>query len=519
TEVNWNGENKKAAKLISQLTAFQRQREKVINLFHKSAFDTKASHLIRKTEEYAGSWLRFIKPSFYRFRKTIKQLFKHPPKNYGRLKADLGLLQAFLETRQDLADIAEEHAYLFGSYWEGEDSSPEHLTEFMGWIIEIRQLVCSGCLSAASLECIAEGTLVNTCKPLMDELSRPLDKLNNLFSGIEVCLKPNDEKLYGEPAAQQSLTHIEQVVKRWLASLDTLPGWSNFCQAVERCRLSVAAPLLDYLEKTECCGNHLMPAFNGRFYGELLKNAIRIRQPLNEFNADLHEKKIRRFQHADKRANELNRLQLAADLYRLLPDIMGSSPASQAGVLNAQLNRKRGHMPIRQLLRHCGPLVQRIKPCFMMSPLSIAQFLQPGEIMFDVVIFDEASQVRPEEAVGAFLRADQLIVMGDSKQLPPSSFFDRLATGNEDEDFESASADMESLLTLCRGRLPEKPLQWHYRSRHHSLIAVSNRESYDDRLMVFPSPFESHSFLGLFLEYLPDNRYDRGKTRMNRGEA
>ena len=116
------------------------------------------------------------------------------------------------------------------------------------------------------------------------------------------------------------------------------------------------------------------------------------------------------------------------------PSLNGApSRNSELGILLSEFNRKRGHMPIRQLLSNTCGLVQRIKPCFMMSPLSVAQFLDPQNsknVRFDVVVFDEASQVKPEDALGAFLRGNQAVVMGDTRQLPPTSFFDTMSAAN-----------------------------------------------------------------------------------------
>ena len=180
-------------------------------------------------------------------------------------------------------------------------------------------------------------------------------------------------------------------------------------------------------------------------------------------------------------------------------------------------------MPIRKLLSNAGGLIQRIKPCFMMSPLSIAQFIDPmnsQDLRFDVVIFDEASQVKPEDALGAFLRANQAVVMGDTRQLPPTSFFDIMLETDEDEDYEIASlSDMESILHLCKGRFPTKMLRWHYRSRHESLIALSNQEFYDNNLLIYPSPCHETTSLGLKFEYMEDTIYDRGRSSSNRQEA
>ncbi|MGH8759993.1 MAG: DUF3320 domain-containing protein, partial [Burkholderiales bacterium] len=166
--------------------------------------------------------------------------------------------------------------------------------------------------------------------------------------------------------------------------------------------------------------------------------------------------------------------------------------------------------------------IQAIKPVFMMSPMSIATFLPARSVDFDLVVFDEASQVKPVDAFGAVLRARQLVVVGDSKQLPPTSFFDSLASeGDSDDDDEAAlTADMESILGLVVAQgAPQRMLRWHYRSRHESLIALSNKEFYESRLVVFPSPESTKKGLGLVFHHLKDTAYDRGRSRTNRKEA
>jgi superfamily I DNA and/or RNA helicase/very-short-patch-repair endonuclease len=136
-----------------------------------------------------------------------------------------------------------------------------------------------------------------------------------------------------------------------------------------------------------------------------------------------------------------------------------------------------------------------------------------------VIIFDEASQVRPEDAVGALLRGKQVVVMGDSKQLPPTEFFDTVLAPESDPDDYTAAGDMESILNVCKRSFPVKTLRWHYRSRHESLIAISNQEFYDNQLYVYPSPMQKDEKLGLKFVHLPDAVYDRGKSGVNRLEA
>ncbi|MBT2399386.1 ATP-binding protein [Streptomyces sp. ISL-100] len=157
-----------------------------------------------------------------------------------------------------------------------------------------------------------------------------------------------------------------------------------------------------------------------------------------------------------------------------------------AAVIKRQAELKRRHMPVRELLGRTREVVRLIKPCFMMSPLTVSQFL-PADYHFDVVIFDEASQVRPADAVNCVYRADSLIVAGDEKQLPPTSFFDAAVEDDSDEYDEDVPDTFESLLHACKaGALRELSLRWHYRSRHEDLITFSNRSFYGNSMVTFP---------------------------------
>ncbi len=517
----WDKENSKADALIKQLESFRRQRSRCLEIFRPESLESDAHSMIESHDQLSDSWVRFIMPGWYKQRTELKTIYKDAvPGDLSRVRADLALLQVTQDCREKLRKLEAEHSELFGEHWKGEDSDPEELTAHMNWILEIRELRLNDLLSDESLEKIAEGVDEATVDKPRAELFDALTEFDRVFNEVLQTVRPMDEIAFGKRHGELVLAELDEKLERWANNLDSLPRWFQYTQALNRCRFTIAASVLDSLQDPAIEGADLVPAFRARLFGELLKAAVRRKKSLKEFAGSLHNDKIRKFREMDQRVIELNRHRLNRMLYRRLPTLSNASANSQAGVLNSEFNRKRGHMPIRQLLLNCGQMIQRIKPCFMMSPLSIAQFLQPGQFQFDVVIFDEASQVRPEEAVGAFLRGRQLVVMGDSRQLPPTSFFDRLAGGDVlAEDESGVASEMESLLNLCRGRLSEMPLQWHYRSRHQSLINVSNHQSYDNRLLVFPSPYESHDFLGLHFEHLPDAVYDRGKTRINRGEA
>ncbi|MBP2411736.1 very-short-patch-repair endonuclease [Arthrobacter stackebrandtii] len=185
-----------------------------------------------------------------------------------------------------------------------------------------------------------------------------------------------------------------------------------------------------------------------------------------------------------------------------------------AAVIVREAQKKARHKPIRTILEQAGEVAQALKPCFMMSPLAVSQYL-PGDMRFDVVIFDEASQVRPADAVNCIYRGSQLIVAGDQKQLPPTSFF---TTALDEPDDGPDSFD--SVLDLCKasGAIASLPLSWHYRSMHEDLISYSNFGFYEGRLNTFPGAVHASPDLGVHHEFVP-GMYLRGAGATNPVEA
>jgi superfamily I DNA and/or RNA helicase len=181
------------------------------------------------------------------------------------------------------------------------------------------------------------------------------------------------------------------------------------------------------------------------------------------------------------------------------------------------MQKKRRHLPIRQLVQSLPTLLPRLKPCLLMSPLSVAQYLDAGYAAFDLIVFDEASQITVWDAVGAIARGRQLVVVGDPKQLPPTNFFNKSTDNDDATTDEEQVEDLESILDECLGAgMNRSSLQWHYRSRHESLIALSNVTYYESSLVTFPSPVTSDA--AVRYEKV-DGVYDRGGSRTNRIEA
>ena len=229
-----------------------------------------------------------------------------------------------------------------------------------------------------------------------------------------------------------------------------------------------------------------------------------------------HERRIETFGKRDQEFMRLTRRYVHACLCGNIPSKGEISRGSEWSVLSRELQKKRRHMPLRQLIGSMQNSLTKLTPCVMMSPLSIAQYLPPDASLFDVVIFDEASQIPVWDAIGAIARGKQVVIVGDPKQLPPTSFFDRRDDENSDEDIEVD--DLESILDEAIGaNLPTLQLNWHYRSRSENLIAFSNHRYYQGRLVTFPAALTTDR--SVRYHHVADGVYEKGGARVNKAEA
>lgn len=259
--------------------------------------------------------------------------------------------------------------------------------------------------------------------------------------------------------------------------------------------------LTDAVENSVIEITQLKKAYQAAIYGLLAREILHEEPKLSRFSGLSHEASQEQFRECDNRLKKLQSEQIAWKINQI--DI----PAGQRGgrvtqyseraLLEHECNKQNKHIPIRQLLRRAGHALVAIKPCFMMSPMSVAQYLGPGAINFDLVVMDEASQIKPQDALGAVARGDQLVVVGDPKQLPPTSFFERIFDDDGDEDGPMSIEESESILDATRPMFPARRLRWHYRSQHESLIAFSNHSFYDSELVLFSSPYKETEHYGI----------------------
>jgi hypothetical protein len=247
-------------------------------------------------------------------------------------------------------------------------------------------------------------------------------------------------------------------------------------------------------------------------YQSLVRSLIAKSPALVTFTGERFEAYRKQFRELDHRLKRLRQAKIADELARRHIEYGNDrGPKKQwtgRALIQNEVGKQKRHVPTRDLLERSGRAVQQLMPCFMMSPLSVAQFLKPGVVKFDLVVMDEASQLRPQDTIGAIARGSQLVIVGDPKQLPPTNFF-MGEDGVVSDDEEETAAQEQSILDHAIGILrPVRRLKWHYRSRHPSLIAFSNKEFYgDDPLILFPSPYHEHDDFGVKYVHVEEGRY------------
>ena len=513
----WDNNNDDAFILIQELEKYQRHAGDLTK-FNQSIFQADIDRLIYELQQLSNKKFRFFNNKQHIA--LVEMYYAVPvPNSIDEIIRDLQQAKAVINIRKTLeANNALGQKY-YGGYWHL-NANPNDLKAIARWMHEFTALVRQGTFSQNTIDLMSKDLF--DFKPERD-LAEYIDsgeEFVRVLSKLKDKLNPRSKLIFKRETGDVPFEAWREQLYNWRGQLSSLHLWSQYLNTKNALRTSNAKMFVDSIEKRNIKKEDIEALVDGNFADSLLNILFVENQELATFVGELHENRIREFKDLDKQILTLNRKRIYHKLNSNIPKIFGGTENPQAKILAGEFTRKSGHMPVRKLLEKAGGMIKQIKPCFMMSPLSIAQYLDPTneELQFDVVIFDEASQVKPEDALGAFMRGKTAVVMGDTQQLPPTSFFDQMSDAESDEE-EATSLDMESILHLCKLYFPVKMLKWHYRSRHESLITVSNREFYDDDLLVYPSPSHSDPELGLKFRYNPNTEYLRGASSKNPLEA
>ncbi|MEB3220707.1 MAG: DUF3320 domain-containing protein [Candidatus Sericytochromatia bacterium] len=481
------------------------------DLDHSATRDAVATWGRRWSRSFVGAW-----------RRSQRLLVRHCRGGVPADPADqLAVLDALAQGRRLRQELRQESGLaglLFGPQWRGEDSTWPELRATAERVWAIQADLAAGELPADFAAWPLPDWLPAAPPPAVGAAETAAVAFDDAWGRLAARLVYSPA---GAAPQDEPFEALEARMAGWQAEPERLQDLA----AYNRLRLSLRDEQLERLVAVveQPGGEALVPGLDQRleraWFEALLERAIRERPALAQFEGNSQMLLRDRFGHLERKVQVHHRSRLAQQHHARLT---ARSEDRSWVTLRQELAKRTRHLPIRQLVARAGGAIQALKPVFMMSPLSVATYLPAGAVTFDLVVFDEASQVRPVDALGALLRGRQLVVVGDKRQMPPTNFFDSLASNADvPEDEEGlVTEDYESLLGLCEAQgVPQRMLRWHYRSRHESLIALSNQAFYEGRLIVFPSPDAHREEAGLRLRHLPDAIYDRGRTRTSPREA
>jgi KaiC/GvpD/RAD55 family RecA-like ATPase len=523
----WINPPPQVAQIIEQITIYNQMKVAILRRFETKVMDEDFAAFLKEFVPLSQKFvvLKYLSSRYRALRQQASAYYlDHQQHTDTEIFNDLTYIQKCSALKKQIRQAGHIGRSLFGSRWQDELSDPQKLKAFSDWIVKFRKNITEKVFTIQTVEMVSRGFAPDEISSATNDLKESWRQFLSLRYDLFELLAFQTKERFVVSEEQLEFSKYRLLFDLWANNTALLIGWSNYVNVSEDCKSTFSGQVLNSIEEQDIPPEDIIPAFERSYADQLLKIAFQEHPELSGFNGDTHEQTIRKFRELDKNLIKRNKLRLIYKLCENKPYINDqSSPSTGLAILKDELRRQRGRKPIRELIKRTGNVIQKINPCFMMSPLAVAMFLDPSAIQFDVIIFDEASQVRPEEAMGALLRGKQAVVIGDPKQLPPTTFFDTIIDEDQDpddlDDISISLSQRESILELCGGRFPTKSLRWHYRSRHESLIALSNAEFYSNTLLVYPSPKHRVQDTGLELIHLPDTEWDKSKTNKKEAEA
>ena len=446
----------------------------------------------------------------------IKACLIQPDTSYETISQGIDKLNAYIEVSNIIESAEPEYAKLFDYLFQNEDTDWKSIISLdkqyrKSWLLRYYSYV---------------RPLINISESRNGEVTQTA---NNMKSDAEQLQKYLEwlDKRFADSAKLNKLSILELLnkLKDCKNNFDWLEKWIDYQEAKSDCRKNGLENYIEAIETADTFEN-IEASFLKGFYQMWLGEAYAHLPSVRKFRKNVQDERVAEFARLDDYQLRVAQMRIRERLIENLPKGNHLLKATdEVAILKRELNKKRRIMPLRKLFRQIPNLLLKLKPCLMMSPLSVSYFLETEAYTFDLVIFDEASQIFPEDAIGAIFRGTQVIIAGDSKQLPPTNFF--AATTNnldsdydmDDEDASFADSISDSILEETAAALPNRTLLWHYRSKHESLISFSNSEIYKNELITFPNSTSTAPDMGVEYVYVPNGYYEGKPKNCNVAEA
>jgi len=497
---------------LDELAEFEQERNSLIDTlsehYQRSFFSTNGAELNNELAAYG--LLKVFKPSYRSLKRKIT--------NHARDDYDPGHDQLLEDTRklaevQRIEDRREDFRGVIqclGPLYQGSETDWETLRQAQNWVAGLDEY--DSALTKPITAALIDGTLP-TVDQLLDRIRDALTDYEDAAGFFQEVMAVEYMTVNGTSLRQTPFPELSERLQELGGEVPALQRRVQFESQLDTVRETICEYYIEQFLQGDYSDEHLVSAFEKCFYTKWL-NHIYEQTDLGAFNADEMERYVEEFRRLDKEQQELAKIEVQHEVTKRRPSLnLEHATSAEQVLVRRETEKQRRHKPLRELFDEAGSFITQLTPCFMMSPLSVAQYLKADSIQFDTVVFDEASQIMPQDAVSSLIRADQAIIAGDTKQLPPTSFFQ-----SDVETTEGVREDLDSILEETAAVLPEKTLRWHYRSRTEELIQFSNHHYYNNSLRTFPEN-DPDVETGVSFEYVEDGVYDRGGSRQNEVEA
>ena len=495
-------------------------RKSLASDYKEGVLQLEAGALWAQWESFEYKWIG----SKYFGRKKIKKLIdiyalRKKNTDYPKL---LQQLAKHYENQKFVTGFGDSIPSFFGKFGKPGQEDWESISQIIERLAQINTLILqyagdvSGVanMKAQLARQLTEGiqTFRSLHGPVLTAFKQLTDRISEADASLESLLGIARSSLY--PSGQDWLQSTQNRLKTWLAHMDQLKDWYQWLLACERLSTLEAGFVAQAYKEQNIPTDMLWNAFHKGLYHACIMYIVSQSPKLELFKGKLFDDVIRRYKEMIAKFEKLTRQEIYAKLASNIPHFTKEAVHnSEVGILQRNIKNNGRGTPLRKLFDQIPILLPRMCPCMLMSPISVAQYIDPEAEKFDLVLFDEASQMPTYEAVGAIARGKNVVVVGDPKQMPPTNFFSVQSVDEEHIEIE----DLESILDDCLAlSMPSKYLRWHYRSKHESLIAFSNSEYYENKLLTFPSPDNIRSKVSLVRV---EGCYDKGKSRQNKQEA
>lgn len=514
----WTVPPNEIIQIIEQGLKYRDLKSSILAKYHPSVFENSYQEEIAFIEQIkTGVFKHFaIFSKHYRMiRKNWKSLmldersFLLPDAvHYLKLTDDCTLLGFTLD------NVPKAIISCFDLHWQGSISDWETLSEITKWVsrfnFEKQNITYTEKIyKAAATKSINESQV--------KELKKCYQEINFCISSL--CQDVGWPEHYFE---NESINHVLTRISLLDENNSKGAQWAAFEGALQKAVGTISEQFMRLAYHGQIPIKLVPQIFLRSVYQAVIDSIITDDQILRDFHSLSHDEKVNYFKQLDGNIKNENKTTLISNM-RFAAQERLDTPMAQEGMghLRREFARQRRFTPLRKTIKLSEYAIRSIKPCFLMSPLSVAQYLQGDHPSFDLVVFDEASQLPTEDALGAICRGKQLIVVGDPKQLPPTNFFmlqSSIMNSEVDEEGNNVIEDTESVLEEFQATgLPSARLKWHYRSTNENLISFSNHTFYDSDLYTFPSCSLKSENSGLHFRYVPDGLYE-GKG-LNQSEA